>query len=261
MSSLSLSNSENPCAGVDKCFIRPGYVQRGFDAGEVIVVYASYEVYSVTLQNNKCTTISSNSDLPSSFTISTSYSDETSWLQRADATFRSHVNKSTCRDVEDMVTSSTTATTTSASTTAPSVNAETTFSTSLITTTLETSKTTQLPTSSPNSASTALRPEVKIAIGILIPTVLISLLALGIFFWRRRRPKKSNNATKEPSLLAGMGEHFFQTKPELSGEQSRHEMHGEGIQPEMADNPRYELEAHAIRHEMQVEERRQELKV
>lgn len=260
MSSLSLSNSENPCAGVDKCFIRPGYVQRGFDAGEVIVVYASYEVYSVTLQNNKCTTISSNSDLPSSFTISTSYSDETSWLQRADATFRSHVNKSTCRDVEDMITSSTAATTTSASTTAPSVTAGTTFSTSLITTTPETSKTTQLPTSSPNSASTALRPEVKIAIGILIPAVLISLLALAMFFWRRRRPKKSNNATKEPSLLAGIGEQFFQAKPELSGEQSRHEMHGEGTQPEIADNPRYELEAHAIRHEMQVDERRQELK-
>ena len=92
-----------------------------------------------------------------------------------------------------------------------------------------------------------------------MPVMIIIFLASGIIFLRKYGKRKSKNVTKEQSLLSGMVDYFFQQKPELCGEQTRHEVHEEDVRPEMADSARYELEADGFLHEMQVEERRQEL--
>lgn len=123
------------------------------------------------------------------------------------------------------------------------------------------------PSLSPSSTQQGV--VLKVVIGVLVPLSAIAVLVLVVAYRRQNRRKKYailrrrlNSTTKDDGLPA-----FIQQKPELNGEDHRHEMstnerwmelhgegrqelQGEGIRMELHGEGRQELPGEAIRVEL-----------
>ena len=101
----------------------------------------------------------------------------------------------------------------------------------------------------------------KIGLGIGIPLAVVAVTMLGFYLWRRDRrqtqaKKLATNSKPEDYLST-----YLQGKPELDGEQDRHEADANLSRREVEANERYELEVKERRQELRSEDHLQELEV
>lgn len=93
------------------------------------------------------------------------------------------------------------------------------------------------------------------AIGTTIPLGITALLVLALFLRQRTKKQRAQRLPGQTNQEERTGDHppFLQTKPELQGEDSRHEM--------LAEDQRYELDGGNPRYEIMTEERSSRLNV
>ena len=86
------------------------------------------------------------------------------------------------------------------------------------------------------------------AIGTAIPVGVIALVVLAIFLWQRVKKQRAKRILGQTDQEEKTEDHppFLQSKPELQGEDSRHEMPAEDL--------RFELDEDNTRHEIMTEE-------
>ena len=119
-------------------------------------------------------------------------------------------------------------------------------------------------TSSATTARTkVLSRSQKAAIGTAIPVGGTALLVLALFlFWqkvKRQRAKRILHQTAQEERSEG-NPPFLQTKPELQGEDSMHEMLAEDLRFELEDDSRYEIMTEEQNRRLNFQVQQQELR-
>ena len=95
----------------------------------------------------------------------------------------------------------------------------------------------------------------KAAIGTVIPAGGTALLVLAVFLWQRTKKQRAKTIPSQTVQKETTDDNppFLQSKPELEGEDSRHEM--------PAEDRRFELDEGNARHEIMTEEQSRRLNV
>ena len=93
------------------------------------------------------------------------------------------------------------------------------------------------------------------AIGTTVPLGITALLVLALFLWQRKKKQRAKNILGQTVREETTEDNppFLQTKPELQGEDSRHEM--------PAEDRVFELDGGNIRHEIMTEEQNRRMNV
>ena len=103
----------------------------------------------------------------------------------------------------------------------------------------------------------------KAAIGTAIPVGGTALLVLALFlFWQRTKRQRANrilHQTVKEERTEG-NPSFLQTKPELQGEDGRHEMLAEDPRFDLEDNSRYEIMTEEQNTRLNLQVQQQELR-
>ena len=101
------------------------------------------------------------------------------------------------------------------------------------------------------------------AIGTTIPLGITALLVLALFLWQREKKQRAKNILGQTVREETTEDNppFLQTKPELQGEDSRHEMPAEDRVFELdGGNTRYEIMTEEQNMRMNVQVQKQELR-
>ena len=108
-----------------------------------------------------------------------------------------------------------------------------------------------VPTSTSDIPRGSSATPVNLIVGLVVPAVIFSALAVSFCIWRRRRKSALKKSTVSKAIPESNSQPFFQQKPELHAEQARHEM--------AQDSIRYELDNHCGRNELLGEAVRNEM--
>lgn len=225
--------------------------------------FDAYEITSIEQRNGSCTTVSgSTTSLTTTFSVArpTEYNEEV-FVESAQSSFLDYLEISVC-SAQYTPTEPYYAVPT-AVTPQPSRSSSSAFSTysplSSYSPTRLTS-TAALPSSSTSPVPSP-RTRNKIIIGTTIPTSLIAILILGIYFMRKYRASRRVPAGREKSPVIEDVSPFFQQKAELPGDSCRYEMEDKHRRQEMqAEEMRHEtlgnnfqtgLEGDRFRHELE----------